>query len=157
MSLQVNVNIVKGWPSPFIVEKSLPAASGTTVAQGSIATVNTSGAWVLGVTAPDQVPFVIMVDPTDPSTNRGATNSGYIQVGYGAIHGIALTNALEIETTNYDAGSTYTIGTPVSAPAGIIKKAASGEYVVGTVSVAPYTLGTKTYLTFIPTSGLRLS
>jgi len=157
MSLQVNVNITKGWPSPFIVEKSLPAGSGVTLSQGLIATVSTAGVWQLGVTSVDQIPFVIMVDATDPSTNRGSDNpTSYVQVGYGAIHGIAFSNALEIETAVYTAAS-YNIGDPVSAPAGTIKKAASGEVIIGTVSVAPYSLGTKTYLTYIPSTSHRIS
>lgn len=152
MSLQVLVNITKGWPSPFVVEKSLPAGSGVTLTQGLIATIATTGAWQLGVTSVDQIPFVIMVDHTDPSTNRGsALPTQYVQVGYGAIHGVGLNNPLEIETAVYDTGSSYAIGDVLSAPAGTIKKAASTEVVIGTVVAAPYSLGNHTYLTYIPT------
>jgi hypothetical protein len=159
MSLEVNVNITKGWPSPSIVEKSLAAASGTSLAQGDIATVNSSGQWVKaahGTTMTlNALPFIIMVDSTDPSTNRGSHQpTNYRQLPYGAIHGIGFNNALEIETTNYDTGGTYSVGTELAvgaaANAGRLKVAAAGEVVIGTVTRAPYTLGTKTYLTFVP-------
>lgn len=159
MSLEVNVNIVKGWPSPSIVEKSLPAASGA-LAQGDIALPTASG-WALldGATKSVAItPFIIMVDSTDPSTNRGAFTADYKQVGYGAIHGIGLNNALEIETTNFkndgDLTGEYTVGTELSvgttSEAGELKAAVSTEVVIGKVSRAPYSLGTKTYVTFIP-------
>lgn len=152
MSLQVNVNIVKGWPDASIVEKSL--SSSVALVQGDIVRVGTNGtSWSKGITAKHQIPFIVMVDSTDPSTNRGTTDStSYLQVAFGAIHGIGLNNALEIETTNYTS-ATYTVGTALSAPAGLLKIAASGEFVVGSVSRAPYSLGSKTYLTFIPVVG----
>ena len=43
MSLQVNVNIVKGWPSASVVEKSLSAA--VAVAQGDIVYISSAGQW----------------------------------------------------------------------------------------------------------------
>ena len=161
MSLEVNVNIVKGWPSPTIVEKSMAAASGS-LAQGDIVKPTASG-WALidggtKTVANFATPFIIMVDSTDPSTNRGAFTADYKQVGYGAIHGIGLNNALEIETTNfandgdlsgeYAAGVELTVGT--SGAVGELKAASSSDVVIGKVSRAPYSLGTKTYVTFIP-------
>jgi hypothetical protein len=154
MSLEVNVNIVKGWPSPSVVEKSLAAATGTTLSQGDIATVNSDGKWVkAATTAINDLPFIIMVDSTDPTTNRGSHQpSSYRQVGYGAIHGIGFNNALEIETTNHvTAGSpNYAIGAQLTAKAGVLTVAATGETVIGTVTRSPYILGNKTYLTFVP-------
>jgi hypothetical protein len=155
MSLQVNVNIVKGWPDSTIIEKSLSSGSGVgALAQGDIVRVGTDGVtWVKGINTKYQIPFIVMVDSADPSANRGSTDTtSYLQVAFGAIHGIGLNNALEIETTNYTP-ATYTVGAALSAPAGLLKIAVTGEVVVGTVSKAPYSLGSKTYLTFIPVVG----
>lgn len=161
MSLQVEVNIVKGWPSPSVVEKSLPVASGS-LAQGDIVNIDSNGKWAkltnAATLANIGTPFIIMVDSTDPSTNRGAYTTDYKQVGYGAIHGIGLNNALEIETTNFDNDGDltgeYAIGTEltIGSTAGKLAAAAgsSSDPVIGRVSRAPYSLGTKTYLTFIP-------
>lgn len=151
MSLEVNVNILRGWPNPSIVEKSLPAASGVTLSQGDIAVLNASGQWSKpATTAITALPFIIMVDSTDPSTNRGAHKSDYRQVAYGAIHGIAFNNALEIETANYKTTDTYVIGSELTAKNGQLCLAASTETVIGTVTRAPYSMGNKTYLTFVP-------
>lgn len=151
MSLEVNVNIVKGWPNPSIVEKSLAAASGVTLSQGDIAVLNSNGQWSKpATTAITALPFIIMVDSTDPSTARGAHKSDYRQVAYGAIHGIAFNNALEIETANYKTTDTYVIGSELTAKNGQLCLAATGETVIGSVTRAPYSMGTKTYLTFVP-------
>jgi hypothetical protein len=173
MSLQVLVNITKGWPSPFIVEKSLTAGAGVTLTQGLIATIASTGLWQLGVTTVDQVPFLITVDATDPSTSRGAYTGGtsYKQVAYGAIQGIGFNNALEIEVANYGGspyqtvtlgvGTTtaYAIGAVLSAPAtatgnngvnGTVQPASSNQIIIATVTAAPYQRGNWTYLTFIP-------
>ncbi len=151
MSLEVNVNILKGWPNPSIVEKSLAAASGVTLSQGDIAVVDSAGKWSKpATTAIGALPFIIMVDSTDPSTNRGAHKSDYRQVAYGAIHGIAFNNALEVETANYKTTDTYAIGSDLTAKNGQLCLAATGETVIGTVTRAPYSMGTKTYLTFAP-------
>lgn len=173
MSLQVLVNITKGWPSPAIVEKSLAAGAGVTLTQGLIATIAATGLWQLGVTSVDQVPFLITVDKTDPSTARGAFAGGtsYLQVAYGAIQGIGLNNALEIEVVNYGGSpyqvttlgvgttATYTVGSVLSAPAtatgtngvnGAVQLASSNQIIIGTVTVAPYQRGNWTYLTWIP-------
>jgi hypothetical protein len=151
MSLEVNVNILKGWPNPSIVEKSLAAASGVTLSQGDIAVLNSNGQWSKpATTAITALPFIIMVDSTDPSTSRGAHKSDYRQVAYGAIHGIAFNNALEIETANYKTTDTFVIGSELTAKNGQLCLAASGETVIGSVTRAPYSMGNKTYLTFVP-------
>lgn len=151
MSLEVNVNILKGWPNPSIVEKSLPAASGVTLSQGDIATLDSTGKWTKpATTAITDLPFIIMVDSTDPSTARAAHKSDYKQVAYGAIHGIAFNNALEVETANYKTTDTYVVGSELTAKNGQLCLAAAEEVVIGTVTRAPYSMGNKTYLTFVP-------
>jgi len=154
MSLNTVINIVKGWPNPYIVEASLPTEEDA-LGQGDIVTISDDRKWELGCDDVNSTPYIINVDSTDPSTGRSAHQAGYVQVPWGNIHGIALNNALEIETSNYTA-DTYTIGTALSAPTGTLQVAENGEVVVGVVTKAPYTLGNFTYLTFIPENGKRV-
>jgi hypothetical protein len=154
MSLSTTINITKGWPNPYIVEASLPTDE-VTLGQGDVVRRNADGKWVKGITSVNQVPYIVMVDSEDPSTGRTAHTDGYVQVPWGNIHGIALSNALEIETANYDTDDVYTVNSPLSAPAGQIKLAGTGEVIIGTVVKAPYQLGSKTYLTFVPENGSR--
>lgn len=160
MSLDVRVNITKGWPNPSILEESLPAdgsATGTVLEAGEIVHINaTSAGWQRGVTALAQIPFILLANGDDPSTGRSAHKAGYKQVKYGNIHGVALTNPLEIETTQYDDSDNYAINDELSAPAGIIKLAESTEVIIGTVKKAPYRLGELSYLTFIADPNKRL-
>lgn len=154
MSLNTVINIVKGWPSPSIVEASLPTDE-TSLGQGDIVTVTDDRKWELGVTSVNATPYIINVDSTDPSTGRSAHKTGYLQVPWGNIQGIGLNNPLEIETANYTAG-TYAVNDALSAPTGKLKKAANGEVVVGVVTKAPYSLGNFTYLTFVAENGKRV-
>jgi hypothetical protein len=155
MSLNTVINITKGWPNPYIVEDSLPD-SGSGLGQGDVVRINSDRKWVKGITSVNQTPYIINVDSTDPSTGREAHKAGYVQVPWGNIHGISLTNALEIETANYKADDVYEVGSPLSAPAGLVKLAATGEVVIGTVVRTPYQLGAFTYLTFLAEDGKRV-
>lgn len=152
MSLEVNVNIVKGWPNPSVVEKSLAAATSVTLSQGDIAFVDSTGKWSKPATTTiASLPFIIMVDSTDPSTNRGSHSpSNYRQIAYGAIHGIGFNNALEVETANYKTTDTFVVGSELTAKNGQLCLATTGDVVIATVTRAPYSLGNKTYLTFVP-------
>lgn len=161
MSLKVAINITKGWPNPYIVEDSLHSA--VALAQGDVVTINASRQWAKGATATGSA-YIIMVDSTDPTTGRAALDPSYIQVPYGAIHGISLRNALEIEVSNYslllDDGITAAnlkVGSVLSAPEGKIKIAEVGEIVIGTVVKVPYNLGGTNYLTFIPEDNKRIA
>lgn len=160
MSLDVKVNITKGWPNPQIVEDSLPAdgsATGTVLSQGEIVHINaTSGGWQRGVTSINQTAYILLANGDDPSTGRSAHKAGYKQVKYGNIHGVSLSNPLEIETAVFDDEDNYAINDALSAPAGTIKLAENGEVVVGIVKKTPYRLGELTYLTFVAEAGKRV-
>ena len=154
MSLNPVINIVKGWPSPYIVEASLPTEA--TLGQGDIVTIDEDRKWVRGTgTSLNATPYIINVDSTDPSTGRSAHKDGYLQVPWGNIQGIALNNALEIETANYTANADLKVGAALSAPTGTVQLAAGTEVIIGVVTKAPYSLGNFTYLTFIPENGKR--
>jgi len=157
MSLNTVINIVKGWPSPSIVEASLPVDETVTngLGQGDIVTISDDRKWKLGVDSVIATPNIINVDSTDPSTGRSAHKAGYVQVPWGNVQGIGLNNPLEIESANYTS-ATYAIGDALSAPTGKLQKAANGEVVIGVVTRAPYTLGNFTYLTFLAENGKRL-
>jgi hypothetical protein len=158
MSLDPIINIVKGWPSPYIVEASLPVDETVegVLGQGEVVTLSTDRKWKRGVTSVNATPYIINVDSSDPSTGRSAHKAGYKQVPYGNVHGISLTNALEIETAFYKADDEYAVGSALSAPTGKPQLAENGEVVIGVVTRTPYVLGAQTYLTFVAEDGKRV-
>jgi len=150
MSLQVNVNIVKGWPSASVVEKSLSAA--VAVAQGDIVYISSAGQWEKAAASAAKEAFIIMADSTDPSTGRTSTNpNSYTQIAYGAVHGLSLSNALEIETTRYT-GSSFAPNTELTldGTTGALKAAASTNVVVGRCTTGFVQIGDRKYITFAP-------
>jgi len=150
MSLKLGINILKGWPNPYILEDSLKGAVALT--QGNVVYRNTDNKWELwsGKAAdiapilPLSVsPYVVMVDSTDPSTGRGqyegAADLNVHQMDVGAIHAISLSNPLEIQVAS---SVTFTIGQQISVSitGGVqsYKVAAAGELVIGVVSRGSY-------------------
>jgi hypothetical protein len=158
MSLNTVINITKGWPSPSIVEASLPVDETVTdvLGQGEVVTISDDRKWKRGVASVNATPYIITVDSDDPSTGRSAHKAGYKQVPWGAVQGISLSNPLEIETAFYKADDTYAIGSALSAPTGKVQLAEDGEVVVGVVVKTPYSLGNFTYLTFVAENGKRV-
>ena len=165
MSLTLKVNFKKGWPSPAIVEKAVAPASGvTTLEAGMVGHLDSSSNWVLGVSAVAQLPFIFRNDQTDPDANRGASNTNYVQAAFGAVQGIAFSNALEVQTIQYS-------GTPAAGDQlyadtdGLLKVAitAAGSVSVGSKPiVAVCTKGVtayqhSNYITFVPDTSKRLS
>ena len=151
MSLQVNVNIVKGWPSATAVEKSLSAA--VAVAQGDIVYISSAGQWVKAAAALNREAFIVLVDSTDPATGRTSTNpSSYTQVAYGSIQALSLSNPLEIETTRYT-GSSFSPTSQLTFDAnGALKVAGAGDVVIGRCTTGLVQIGDRRYITFIPCS-----
>lgn len=150
MSLQVNVNIVKGWPSATAVEKSLPAAAA--VAQGDIVYISLAGQWEKAAASAAKDAFIVMADSTDPSTGRVSTNSNsYTQVAYGSVQALSLSNALEIETTRYT-GSSFSPNTELTldGTTGALKAAVSTNVVVGRCTTGFVQIGDRKYITFSP-------
>jgi hypothetical protein len=158
MSLNPIINIVKGWPNPSIVEDSLPVDSSVegVLGQGEVVTLTSDRKWKRGITTVNATPYIINADSDDPSTGRSAHKAGYVQVPYGNVQGIGLSNPLEIETAFYKSDDDYEVGSALSAPTGKPQLAANGEVVIGVVTKTPYTLGAQTYLTFVAENGKRV-
>lgn len=165
MSLTLKVNFKKGWPSPAIVEKAVAPASGvTTLEAGMVGRLDSNNNWVLGVSAVSQLPYIFRNDQADPDANRGATNTGYVQAAFGAVQGIAFSNALEIQTIQYS--GTPAIGDQLYADTdGLLKVAinAAGSTIqaskpiVGVVTKGVTAYQKSNYITFVPDVSKRSS
>jgi hypothetical protein len=150
MSLQVNVNIVKGWPSATAVEKNLPAAAA--VAQGDIVYISSTGQWEKTAASVAKEAFIVLVDSTDPATGRVSTNpSSYSQVAYGSVQALSLSNPLEIETTRYT-GSSFAPNTELTldGTTGALKAAVATNVVIGRCTTGFVQIGDRKYITFMP-------
>ena len=112
------LNPVKGWPSPYAVDASGAFATawqyaGTTATElyggGVVSYDTTAGGWVPGCDA-DKVPIFLLQNnyDFDVSSDTGATNGGFAS----GLPGIA---CYEIETTEYYASGSYSIGTWLTA------------------------------------------
>ena len=167
MSLKLGINILKGWPSPYILEDSLKTAVALT--QGNVVYRNSSDQWALwsglaatAAAAIARTPYIVMVDTTDPSTGRGqyegAAELNVYQMAVGAVHAIALNNPLEIQLAT--AVGSIVVGDQLSVDAdGVIKKALTGDLIVGVVSRGNYStsrcpVGTS-FIHFVAENGKR--
>jgi len=102
-SLRNKINFTKGWPNPNIVEAVLPPDSGVSIQAGFIGRrkATTPDKWILGVTELYQDAFVFRTDDQSPEAARGAHNTNYVQIPFGGVQGISLSNPLEFETTQF--------------------------------------------------------
>lgn len=165
MSLTLKVNFKKGWPSPSIVEKAAaPASAVTTLEAGMVGHLDTNGDWVLGVSAVTQLPFVFRNDQDDPDANRGAFNTNYVQGAFGAVQGVAHSNALEYQTVQY--AGTPAIGDQLYADTdGKLKVAvtaadvlvAASKPIVAIVTKGVHAYQHSSYITVVPDNSKRTS
>ena len=170
MSLTLKVNFKKGWPSPSIVEKAAQPATGvTTLEAGMVGHLDTAGAWVLGVSHLNQLPYVFRNDQGDPDANRGAHDATYVAGAFGAIQGVAHSNPIEYQTVQY--AGTPAVGDELYADTdGEVKvavtkaqaEARSGTTAASQVIVAVVTKGVHayqhaSYIQVVPDNSRRLS
>jgi hypothetical protein len=155
----LKVNITKGWPNPHILEQSADADPTTTgIEAGKIGVLNGSNKWVLGVTSVNQIPYVLMQDQDDPDTGRANVIPDAVSVKYGGIQGIALSNPIEIEDSQFVTNAGLVADAPVTVEntpgvdLGKLKLAVNvgADVVVAVVRKAAYTLDGVNYLTVIP-------
>ena len=171
MSFRLSVNFLKGWPCPSIVDFVGAPAAGVTVAEGLVAHRDSTGKWVLGVSAVNQVPYVLWNGAAGdgdqahvfPSTAT-ASAAGYVQAGYGGVQGIAHINQIEVETAQY--AGTPQFGDSLYADTdGVLKICAGSATVSGKLIVALVTKGVHTkpgtgavsMITYIPDNSKRIT
>lgn len=172
MSLKLKVNITKGWPNPQILEETLAPNTGVTIEAGMIGSKDpATGKWRLGLPGiAGDVPYIFLNDSGDPDANRGAHEAGalYVQIGWGGVHGISLTQPLEIQTTQFDSAQTFAVGDQVYVHTdGKLKRgvdsagakvagSTNGAVIVGIVTVPSHTIGKSTFITFTTDLSKRL-
>ena len=147
--------------APISIESG---ASGAAIRQGSVVSLNTSGAYVLGIGSASSsgsavnypVPAISLKNANDPDVTAGTgdlanfgTSSGtdYRKITFAAVGGnitaIPCTGGYEIETTEFDKSATYRPGDALTASAGDVVLAStpayatSGSAIIGFVSHVP--------------------
>jgi hypothetical protein len=148
------LNVVKGWPSPYAVDKTRPIATlGTdeVIYGGRVVSLDTTAKWVLGCA--DATSFKIAM-PCFALANQGdfdiASDVGNISGGN--LTALVATGSYEMESTEFTAAETYVPGdclvsiqtTGINkgrlAKSGTLSPTAAGKTVIGIVSsVSPIT------------------
>jgi hypothetical protein len=142
MSLKLKLNFIKGWPNPHIDEFIGKAAANVAVDEGKIARRDANGNWLLGISAQNQVPYVLWNgaardgDHGVPFDKTASTQ----QVKWGGIQGISHNNPIEYETAQY-AGNPVFGDSLYADTDGVLKICAGSASVSNKVIVATVTQG----------------
>lgn len=146
MGLALKLNILKGWPNPHIYEETAAAANATEFGQideEKIATLDATGKWefgsleaaAIGATPAlkNRMPFVLWngaAKDGDHGAPFNATNH-FAQVTWGGIQGLAFSNPLKFETSQFT--GTPAVGDNLTCDAnGLFKTAATGDLIIAT-------------------------
>lgn len=157
MSLALKVNFKKGWPNPSILEAVAPGVAG--LEAGMVGRKHpTTGAWVLGITGINDLPFVFRNSFGDPDAARGpgigadtANQGTWNQVAFGGIQGIALSNPIEVETVQFNPLAAPAVGNALSVGTnGKFKIAVATEIIVAVCTEASHGYQGANFITFIP-------
>ena len=120
------LNPVKGWPSPYAVDKSLDLVGDKACNRGMVMSINSNGKFVVGLYCAAMPIFAL--NSSGDFDVRG--DDGNLVGGLGGVShmsGLVAVSALEVESTEYDAAETYlpntplTAGEPDAADAGVLK------------------------------------
>lgn len=173
MSFSLKLNFLKGWPNPYIYEESLAAAALSEVDEGKIAHIE-DGKWVVGygtVADPDAhinlMPFVLWngaAKDGDHGIAFDKTNAAYQQATYGGIQGIAFSNPIKFQTSqftgtvgNFVPGAKLSVSNAADETKGKLKIAASTEVVVAIcVGAAANSPGGVSMITVVPDMSKRV-
>lgn len=123
------LNPVKGWPSPYAVDKhaDMVLVDDDEVAyRGQVASLNSNAKFQLGLECAAMPIFLL-----NSSTDYDVVGDDYNLVGSGSgiprMSGIVAVGGYEVESTEYDSAETYlpndclTAGAPGDADAGVLK------------------------------------
>lgn len=119
------LNPVKGWPSPYAVDKSLDLDGSKVALRGMVLSINNNGKFVVGLYC-GAMPIFALNSSGDFDV-RG-DDGNLVGGASGAAHmsGLVAVGGLEVESTEFDATATYlpntmlTAGAPDTANAGVI-------------------------------------
>jgi len=120
------LNPVKGWPSPYAVDKHADYSGDDTAYRGQVVSLDSNGNFQLGLECAAMPIFLL-----NTSTNYDVVGDDYNLVGSGSgiprMSGLVAVSGLEVESTEYDSDQNYnpndtlTAGAPGAADAGVIK------------------------------------
>jgi hypothetical protein len=117
MSMLDNVlDGMKGWPSPYALDKSAAVAAGETPLKGQVMSLNASGQFVAGLSEGAMAIFALNsyydfdVIGDDGNFIVGAD-------GVGIMSGLVATGAYELQVTGFDATETYPVNSCLTAGA----------------------------------------
>lgn len=109
------INPIKGWPSPYALDKSGNLAANETINQGQIMYLNASGNFVKGL-ACAAVGVVALRNSSGSDVRTGYAATNAYGVTGGVISGLVTTGPFEIETTEFES-DTYSPNDPLTAVA----------------------------------------
>lgn len=168
MSFSLKLNFTKGWPNPYIYERMCAATTPSEVDEGKIAHI-VNGKWVVGFPAAkiDWMPFVLWngaAQDGDHGIAFDKTNASYQQATYGSIQGIAFSNPIEFQTSQFTGtvgafvdGAQLSVSNAADATKGKFKIAESTEVVVAIcLGVAALSPGGVQMITVVPDLSKRV-
>ncbi len=117
------LNMVKGWPSPYAVDKSAALATGATgINAGMVVSLDASGHFQLDLSSANAVPCFAW-----PSQGDFDVSSDVGNVSGGNLMAIPALTGYEMETTEFVTGQAYTVNLPLMANgSGLITPGAYG-------------------------------
>jgi hypothetical protein len=156
MSMQLKVNISKGWPSPAIVEESALPNTGVTIEAGMVGSIDsTTGKWKLGTLTVSSIPYIFLNDSGDPDAVR-ASIGVTANVPWGGVHGILFLSPIEVETIQY--AGTPAVGDDLTInAAGKFAVATNGQLVSAICTAAPFAVSESTFIRLIPDVAKRFN
>ena len=99
------VNGVKGWPSPYALDKHADVVDGQTIVKGKVMYINSAGEFALGLRC-GAVGVIATRNSADADV-RVSEGNMYRNMTGGVMAGIVTLGPYEVETTEYDTTQTY--------------------------------------------------
>lgn len=134
------LNPVKGWPSPYAVDKALDLVGDKACNRGMVLSINHNGKFVVGLYC-GAMPIFALNSSTDFDVRGDDGNLVGGANGVPHMSGLVAVTGLEVESTEYDSGEAYlpnqtlTAGEPDAADAGVLKPGtAYADTICGVVS-----------------------
>lgn len=126
------LNVKKGWPSPYTVDYSAAYASGVTgVVAGMVCSLDANGDFVRGLNADTSMAIFMLQSMTDLDV---LSDVGNVSGGVGS--GLVAIGGFELQTTEFVAGN-YPSGTLLTADDGGVTPANDGKLTGGTAYTDP--------------------
>ncbi len=113
---QHKLNPLKGWPSPYAIDKAAPIAAGeVSLINGRVAHLDAvNGAFVAGLGGNNMPIFIWHGQDMFDTVGGDEGNISLYGNGKG-VNGLVATGAYELQTTEFVAGQTYNTNTPLTA------------------------------------------